>query len=330
MADHPNTPSPAHDDDADLRASVEEVLAANRKTRMKWAAAGLSIVAVSVGLFALFATERAFFFRPKPDMKEVERLSFQDTNDPACRELVGNIDALETRWKSERMGLRKLFDATDKAAIEAGLKQVRHYTEVYRTEQRRAQIIITQDPSVTADIARYLRHVLSYLKAMDQLLAERLAELNGVAEAKADDDAKDPTPRKVYDPTAIRTVEIPGLGKVAVTGTPLPSSPIDPSAMASKTPAERYLRAWSAVTEDHDKWRVFRQGPIPCGHRAGDVPPLPDTSSSPFDKAAAAPSNNAPKPDERVARTIVPAPVDSAGEATRAKPEVTPEAPKDR
>jgi len=241
--------------------SDEELIAAltasQRKNRTVWTVVFVACVLFVVTSIWLAAENRELLFAPKPDMTEVERLAFEGSNDPACRQLVDTLDGRQKVWTQQRAGLKDLYTSTDRAAIVAGRMELQVLIETYKQEQRRLEIAVIQDrdtetfegrrhkTDLRADIQRYFKHVLHYLGKMEGLLGERLAELDGGG----------------------ARVDVPGLGEVkVVSGT-------------GASPLERYQTAWSRVTEDHDKWRIFRQGPSPCGRREGAVPELPPEGS---------------------------------------------------
>jgi hypothetical protein len=240
--------------DDDINAQVEAMLAAQRSYKRRWAIYGFVVLLIGVGLIAGFAWFREFWFRPTPDIDEIQQNVFDLTNDPACRELLENVDALQTNWTTERQGLRDLFDSNDPDTLQAGRKQVRSYLEAYRVEIRRVLIIKGQWRHVQRDIESFLKHVVFYLEKMDAALEKKVISLAAAAAAPPDADA----------------------GADADTG---PSDPIAEAVAAKKAgdPKANYERFWTHVTGDHDKWRIYRQGPIPCGKREGPVPELPDT-----------------------------------------------------
>jgi len=233
------------DDNSPPDPELAEVIASVRETeyrsRMKWTAVFVSMVAVSIGLFALFWNYSTFFFRPKPDMTEVKRVSFEKSNDPACRGLIEAIDGTAAEWREQRLTLKDLASNTDPDAIQNGRKVLQAHIATYQYERRRAAIIITKDPNVTGDIVRYIKHITSFLKDMDRALNEIVI---GKAKEAAARNAGEGGEIKPFDTKAL---------------------------------AERYARGWSKVNEDQEKWRVFRQGAIPCGRRVGDVPNVPES-----------------------------------------------------
>ncbi|MEL6179990.1 MAG: hypothetical protein AAFS10_13610, partial [Myxococcota bacterium] len=204
----------------------------------------VAMVSTGIGLFALFWTYSTFFFRPKPDMKEVQRVSFEKSNDPACRGLIEAIDNTAADWRDKRLNLRELATSDDPNAIQKGRQTLQAHIATYQYERRRASIIITKDPNVTGDIVRYIKHINSFLKDMDRALSE-IVIAKADAAANPEDKPQEQPKTKTDDPQA-------------------------------KTPVERYTRGWSKVNEDQEKWRVFRQGAIPCGRRLGEVPPVPE------------------------------------------------------
>jgi hypothetical protein len=223
----------------ELQQFVDQLYLERRRSQRRWAVVGVLIVAATAAVYTLGFRYRAELFRPNPNMEEIESAAFSTSNDPACREMVSQIDALQVRWKEKKASLRELLSSTDAAALQAGRDELKRFLDAYRVERRRLSIIIVHDQEVPADLLRYLKHVLHYLTRMDELLQARQQELS-------------PPP-------------------------PPTDAPAPPAAKADeKPPAERYSAAWSAVSEDHEKWRVFRQGPIFCGKRVGEVPPLPD------------------------------------------------------
>ena len=238
---HEDTPGISMtDDNSPPDQELAEVIASVRETefrnRAKWTAVFVSMVAVSIGLFALFWNYSTFFFRPKPDMTEVKRVSFEKSNDPACRGLIEAIDATAADWREHRLALKELASSDDPDAIQNGRKILQAHLATYQHERRRAAIIITKDPNVTGDIVRYIKHITAFLKDMDRALNTIVIDMAREAAGTAREDAKE----------------------------------------AEKSPQERYTRGWSKVNEDQEKWRVFRQGAIPCGRRLGEVPPLPE------------------------------------------------------
>lgn len=292
-----NQPNPPGDSQETYEEQLATIMAAERAKNIKWAVIGLLVVLASVGLFVLFATYRTFFFRPKPDMVEVERVAFEKTNDPACRTMLTKVDELKDRWNEDRDALRPLIASKDAEAISGGRAKLQAMIENYKFEQRRREIIITKEPRSQGELAQYFKHVLFYLQKMDTLLADAQTDIQRApepadapktgegeakdAEGEAEDQAKDPAA------TAKQDKEKGG-------------------EEAAETPQKAYERAWRLVTEDHDKWRVYRQGPVPCGPRDGEPPPVP----------------------EKMGQVVTPAPTpqkDQGDPKTRIK--VTPEAP---
>jgi hypothetical protein len=249
--------------DTELDKQVDDLRQAERKNRLKWSLIAGVLVTVSVVLVVAFVEYREFFFRPKPDMNEVERVAFNKTNDPACRALIDNIDKQEVQWKASRLELQKVDESMDVAAVEAAQKQVRDMLAVYGLEERRLETIAVRDSNVRGDISKYIRHVLHYLKKMEQALDARIVELKSPPAPESDAGAAD-------GDAGVKTLQVPGLGEVAVT-----KADAGAAEKGTTKPVVDYQRAWSMVTEDHDKWRVFRQGPIPCGRREGAVPRIP-------------------------------------------------------
>jgi hypothetical protein len=241
----------------DLQQTIAAIQAQRRRSQMKWAAVGVLVVAVTVTLYFLGFRYREELFRPKPNMEEIEAAAFSISNDPACREMIKNVDDLQVRWKERRKGLRDLLVEGDAAAVEAGRLEVQHFLEAYKLERRRLPIIIVHDSEVPGDILRYLKHITHYLNRMDELLGARLQALKAPAEDAAEGDAKQQEAQEGDTGEARK-------GKK------------DKKAKVEQSPEELYSKAWSAITEDHEKWRVFRQGPLPCGKREGEVPPLPE------------------------------------------------------
>ena len=236
----------------EFRKDVETVLAAERRNRIRWAIIGLLMLLGSVGLFVLFAEYRVFFFRPKPDMKEVERVAFKKTNDPVCRELLAKVDAIKDSWRSEQLSMKDLYEKGSAAEVAKGRARLQQMIGAYEIEKQRRVLMIPKEDRVHAELSAYFKHVLFYLRQMDDLLAQKqgpppaepVADAGGGdADADADSDAD------------------AGVKKEAPAG-------------------ERYIRAWRLVTEDHDKWRVYRQGPVPCGQRRGPTPAFNPTSAS--------------------------------------------------
>lgn len=235
---------------------VAELAANQRKSRVVWTAVFLSAVVFLVAAIWLAAENRELLFAPKPDMSEVERLAFERSNDPACRQMVETLDARQQGWSQLRVELKELHASTDRAAIEKGRASIVELMETYRLEQRRLEIAVIQDrdaetaegrwhkTDLRGDIQRYFKHILHFLGKMEAALTERLAELDG---------------KVTGEPLVVA-----GLGEVG-----------RKDGEKAATAGERYQTAWSRVTEDHDKWRIFRQGPSPCGRREGAVPELP-------------------------------------------------------
>ncbi len=262
-------------DDQNFEQQLEAVMAAERSNRLKWGVIGLTVATVSVGLFVLFAEYRTFFFRPKPNMEEIKKVAFDKTNDPACRTLLDNVDKLKDRWEKERAALRPLYKSTDVEAIAKGRQVIAEMLDAYALERRRREIILTKEPRSQTELAQYFRHVIFFLKKMDKLLAERVEAINNPAAAQADagtDGAN--ADAGVFRKTDAGTLEV-ALNKPK-----------------KEDPDKAYDRSWKLVTEDHDKWRIYRQGPVPCGQRDGDVPPVPDeaqkiTPTRPADAKAA-------------------------------------------
>ena len=252
-------------DDDDITAQVDAMLEAQRAYKRRWAIYGFVVLLAGVGLIAGFGYFREFWFRPTPDIAEVEKNVFDLTNDPACRELLENVDVLQVRWTKERDALRTLYDA-DPDDIQAGRRQIRTYLDAYQIERRRVTIIKGQWRHVRRDIDAFLAHIVFYLDKMDGALEQRVLGLAAAAHAGAD------------------------IG-IADAGT-TDAGPRDPIAEAvakknASDPKADYERFWSHVTADHDKWRIYRQGPIPCGKREGPVPALPDTpNDAPLDLGA--------------------------------------------
>mgnify|MGYP006928174972 CR=1 FL=1 len=246
-----------HDDD--INAQVEAMLEAQKAYKRRWAIYGFVVLLIGVTLIATFAWFREFWFRPTPDIEQIQQNVFDLTNDPACRELLENVDGLQARWVTERDGLRTLFASDDPAALQAGRKQIREYLTAYRLENRRALIIVGQWRHVQRDIQSFLKHVIFYLEKMDGALEQKVLALASAAAQRGD------------------------AGAVAAdAGTTADTGERDPiaEAVAKKKagdPTENYERFWTHVTGDHDKWRIYRQGPIPCGQREGAVPELPPT-----------------------------------------------------
>lgn len=291
-----NQPKHSGDSQETYEEQLATIMAAERAKNIKWAVIGLLVVLTSVGLFVLFATYRTFFFRPKPDMIEVERVAFEKTNDPACRTMLTKVDELKDRWNDDRDALRPLIASKDLEAIADGRARLQAMIENYKFEQRRREIIITKEPRSQGELAQYFKHVLFYLQKMDTLLADAQTSLQRAPEAadspkvdegskeKGNDEARD----KAADPTAADEQDKAGGDAEA------------------ETPQKAYERAWRLVTEDHDKWRVYRQGPVPCGAREGEPPPVP----------------------EKMGQVVTPTPTPEKGQddpKTRIK--VTPEAP---
>jgi hypothetical protein len=236
-----------HSDD-DVQAELDSMLRGQRVYRRRSAIAGLSIFLLLAFGIAVSAYFKEFWFRPTPDMEEVERISYALTNDPVCRELVTIVDGLQKRWKTDRRELRTLILSEDPAAIQAGRRRLEDYIDAYKIETRRVTIMKGQWPHIRDDVQRFLRHVIFYLDRMNAALERRQLSLaDGKIEAIPD--ARDPVKEAI-------------------------------DAKSDKLSAEDYERFWSHVTEDHDKWRTYRQGPIPCGMRVGEVPPLPPATDT--------------------------------------------------
>lgn len=250
-------------DDGDINAQVEAMLEAQKAYKRRWAIYGFLVLLLGVGLIAGFAWFREFWFKPQPDMKQLEKNVYDLTNDPACRELLTNVDALQERWTVERDELSTAFASTDPKVIQAARKKVRAYLAVYHVENRRVLIIKGQWRHVQPDIQRFLQHVIFYLEKMDSALEQRVLALAAdAASAKADAGPadEDAGPSDADEGTRDPIAEAVAKKK-------------------KKDPAADYQRFWDHVTQDHDKWRIYRQGPIPCGKREGEVPPLPDKPS---------------------------------------------------
>ena len=254
--------------ESEIEAQITSLRRTERNNRLKWAMIGITSAAVSVGLFSIFWNNQAYFFRPKPDMEEVERISYQKSDDPACRSLISAIDKTEEGWKTERLSLKTLFESDDTTAILAGLKTIREHLKSVTYERRRVQIIITKDPNVVSDIARYLKHLQRYLRDMDRSLTARLIALKpALAESQPKFELPvDKRPDSVF---------VEGFGKLRV----------KKIKKDTREPEVAYNFAWSKVTGDHEKWRVFRQGAIPCGQRHGDLPAVPEEDASLFKTA---------------------------------------------
>ena len=238
----------------DFQQHIDTMLAAERKTRTKWALIGVVLALGSVGLFVLFAEYRTFFFRPKPNMQEVERVALQKTNDPVCRTLLEHVDALKDDWRAHQVEMRTLHESTDVAAIEEGRERIAQMVTRYKVEQKRRELIIAKEDRVHNELAAYFKHVLFFLDRMDALLQARAESLTAPPEAA--------------DAGAI--AERSDAGAQSDAG----------EAREAESAQDTYTRAWRNVTEDHDKWRVYRQGPIPCGQRTGPVPELPPAPSA--------------------------------------------------
>lgn len=245
----------------DLQQTINEIQQQRRQSQMKWAAVGVLIIAVTATLYFLGFRYREELFRPKPDMQEIEAAAFSISNDPACREMIKNVDDLQVRWKERRKDLRGLLAQEDAAAVEAGRLEVQHFLEAYKLERRRLPIIIVHDSEVPGDILRYLKHITHYLKRLDELLASHLQTLKTPPAAPGEGSPRGQEPKQ----EASKKDE-PQEGKKGKKG----------AGKKELSPEELYDQALSAVTEDHEKWRVFRQGPLPCGKREGEVPPLPE------------------------------------------------------
>lgn len=241
-------------------SEFDELREVQRRTRLKWALIAGGLLAVSALLFVAFAEYRVFFFRPKPDMKEVERVALAKTNDPACRALVDHIDQQQSNWTSRRVDLRKIDQSSSLSDVRAAREEIHAMVVVYDLEERRLETIVVRDPNVRGDMNAYLKQVLRFLKRMDALLTARATAL----------EAPPPAADAGKSDAGGSTLEVPGLGQIK-----LAKPDAGPAAASEDAWVAKYQRAWSVITEDQDKWRVFRQGPIPCGRREGKVPPIP-------------------------------------------------------
>ena len=247
--------------DPEFDEHLESLRKTEFRNRLKWMVVGVSLAAIGVGLFAVFWNYKVFFFRPKPDMTEVKRISYQKSDDPACRALIGAVDEVKTTWKEERLSLKDLYTSTDPQAIRVGLETIRSHLKTFKYERRRVQIIITKDPNVVSDIARFIKHISRYLREMERSLTAHLISI--------DPEAADTQPKyeKPVDNRPDRLF-IEGYGHLKIKK--------NRNKAEKLAPKEIYARGWSKVTDDHEKWRVFRQGAIPCGRRIGDAPPVPE------------------------------------------------------
>ncbi len=297
MSEHEHDPSSLPTDDA----LIEELRQTERRGRTRATVIFVTLMALGAAAIALGITFREELFRPRPDMEAIEQVAEHWSNDPACRELIAQVDTQQQRWRAERQRIKGLWEA-DPAAQDAGRQELRALIDTYELEARRLEIAIFQDrdtqtaegkwirTDIRKDIRQYFKHVIFYLKKMDSLLAARQEERLAAAQppAEAGDD--------------VGVLEVPGLGSVPV----VPPRAGQKAAKPAEAPADTWERAWSMVTEDHEKWRIFRQGPIPCGHREGEAPALPAPSSGNplkdikasygMSPGASAPSASAPSP----------------------------------
>lgn len=269
MSEHEHDPSSLPTDDA----LIEELRQTERRGRTRATIIFVTLMALGAAAIALGITFREELFRPRPDMEAIEQVAEHWSNDPACRELITQVDTQQQRWRAERQRIKGIWEATDPAAIDAGRQELRGILDAYALEERRLEIAIFQDrdtqtaegkwirTDIRKDIRQYFKHVIFYLKKMDSLLAARQEER--VAAAQPPAEAGD-----------AGMLEVPGLGSVPV----VPPRKGQEAAKPPEAPAATWERAWSMVTEDQEKWRIFRQGPLPCGHREGDVPALPAPS----------------------------------------------------
>ncbi len=247
--------------DDELKAHVQTLYELRRKSQRAWALRGVAALLL-VGTIYYLGVNYAHLLAAKHDQKEMEEAAFKLTNDPACRALIGNVDGLQKRWTERRGGLQGLLSSSDPKAVEAGRDELRAFIAAYRLERRRLPTILVTDTQIPSLFSQFFKHVLGYLQRMEALASDHLAQLQ--APPSAPDAGTAPDAGLAVAPDA-RVAPDAGVALAPDAG----------GKPAQRPPAELYEQAWTYVTEDHEKWRVYRQDTIPCGQRNGPAPELP-------------------------------------------------------
>ncbi len=263
-------PSENANDAQSVADQVAEIQAQQKRSKTLAVLGLILAFAVLGGTILLVSANAEFFFKPNPDVDEAKRLAAQFTNDPACNALVDHVDAQAATWEKERGRIRKAIDSEDDKELAHIIGALEKQANTLATEQRRLEISVTKaaDPrgDVRSQMSRYFRYTLRYNKTMQDALKARREALANPKPAPEGADAGESAPEASDAGTAV--VKAPGLGVVKVDKPGDKTKPADPKA--------EYERAWKSMAKDQDSWRLFRQGPSPCGQRNGEVPALPE------------------------------------------------------